>query len=157
MEHFVVKLEMTEQAESARIRTVKLVMDAESYTDAEKKAFEVYEAQFRDEYDTPNVASITPVKFNLTHDLVKPEEVEDGSVEYARIYQVKAGVVFKGEVGKRVAKILVCRAYSIEDAIKHGKKHLEKFYQAESVTVLESKETDLHPESPIFAVVAEDE
>ena len=157
MENYVVKIELAEKAESARIRTVKLLLEAESYTDAEKKAFEVYEEQFRDDYDTPNVASINPTKFSLTHDLVKPEEVEDGSVEYARIYHVKAGVVFKGEAGKRVAKILVCRAYSIEDAIKHGKKHLEKFYQAESVTVLESKETDLHPESPVFAIVAEDE
>lgn len=153
MEHFVVKLEMAEQAESARIRTVKLVMEAESYTDAEKKAFEVYEAQFQDEYDTPNVASITPVKFNLTHDLVTPAEIEEGSLDYARIYAVKAGVTFKGESSKRVAKLLFCRAFSIEDAISKGKKHIQKFYQAESVQVLESKETDLHPDSPIYDAV----
>lgn len=155
MENYVIKLELAERAESARIRSVKVVINAVNYTDAEKQGFELYESQFADEYDAPNVASITPIKFSKTHDLITSDDVDNGDDEFAKVYSLKVSMQFKGELGKKVAKTILCRALNYMDVIGAGIDHVKRFYQAETLSMVEVKETDIYAKSPIFLEAVE--
>lgn len=154
-QHFLVKLSIVEKAESARHRTVKILMKAEGYTDAEKTGIEIYNSDFKKDYNNPQVSAIQPESFNLHQDFLKPEDVETDA-EFSRIYKIKLAVVFKGESSKRMGKTMLVRTTGIEDAIKEAQVSAKKFYDAESVEAVSVTETDIYPLSPIFDPVEEE-
>lgn len=157
MENYVIKLELAERAESARIRTVKAIISAVNYTDAERQGFEMYENQFTEEYDMPNVATINPIKFSKTYDLLNAEQIEQEEDEFAKVFSLKVNMQFKGELGKKVSKTILCRAMGYMDVISRGITHVKRFYNAEVVNMVEVKETDIYPRSPLFLDLPEED
>lgn len=152
MDNYLVQLECSEQdAEVTKMRTFKLLISGESYTDAEAQAHKYYENNLKYEFSTPEIKKIGLEKIDRSADFLEADD--DGQiddVEYSKIFKAKVAIAYKENPLKPINKVVVARDFDIEVAIKKIQKYILNEYKADSCEVLEIKETDLTALCPFF-------
>lgn len=127
--------------------TMKVLITAENYTDAEKTTMEFWEDRFKDRFPTIDVTKITPEKYSRA--IVLVNDLDEGVV-------FKANVMVSYDGGKFFKKVLYGVSECIEDSVKDIQTYVDKKYQPIQSRITKIEETDILAISPVFENVQDE-
>jgi len=127
------------------VKSFKVLLNAESYTDAEASAFKYYEENLKEGLIEPSVPKIELYR----HDFIVDNLESTDEVLLSKIYKLVVSVAY-ADRSKTENKVVMARGFDIERIIELVRVRAGDEYLADSLEVVAAMETNYFPLSPIF-------